>query len=141
MVVFLTVNVNGLRDPNKRMSFLQWLSHLSADFVCLQETHISSCTEAASWFSPYGFLVVASPGTVHSRGSVILYRSAFTLTKSVFDANGRFVLCYFQPDGVSFGVACVYAPNRNPDRDDFFQYCVDQVDPSVPTAHSHLRGL
>ena len=67
---FLTLNVNGLRDANKRAGLLQWLSHLALDFVCLQETHVISSDECNSWFSPFGFLCVASPGSVHSRGSV-----------------------------------------------------------------------
>ena len=133
MFCFLTLNVNGLRDPNKRMSFLQWLSHMAVDFVCLQETHVSSCFECASWFSPYGFLIVASPGTAHSCGTVILYRSTFELSRSSFDAGGRFVSAHFKYHGFSFGVACVYAPNRNPERNDFFDFCISKLDPSVPT--------
>ena len=38
-LTFVTVNVDGLRDANKRAGLLHWLSHLSASFVCLQETH------------------------------------------------------------------------------------------------------
>ena len=34
----ISVNVNGLRDEHRRLGFLQWLSHLSASVVCLQET-------------------------------------------------------------------------------------------------------
>lgn len=55
MVAFLSLNVNGLRDINKRIGLLQWLSHLSLDFVCLQETHILSVDEGKIWFSAYGF--------------------------------------------------------------------------------------
>lgn len=115
------------------MSFLQWLSHLSADVVCLQETHISSCAEADSWFSSYGFLALSSPGSVHSCGSVILYRSSFTLVKSFCDRSGRFVLAHFTKDDLTFGIVCLYASNRNPERNEFFSYCADQVDLSVPT--------
>lgn len=133
MFNFITVNVNGLRDHNKRMSFLQWLSHLSADIVCLQETHVSSCAEADFWFSSYGFLALPSPGSIHSCGSVILYRPTFVLVKSSIDRQGRFVLAHFKKDDLIFGVACLYAPNRNPSRNDFFDYCADQMDLSVPT--------
>ena len=35
--------------------------------------------------------------------------------------------------GKSFRVCCIYAPNRNPDRDSFFEDVSDLVDPSVPT--------
>ena len=38
----ISVNVNGLRDEHRRLGFLQWLSHLSASIVCLQETHAVS---------------------------------------------------------------------------------------------------
>ncbi len=130
---FLTLNVNGLRDPNKRMSLLQWLSHLNVDFVLLQETHVSTCSECDSWFSPYGFLTVSSPGTTRSCGSVILYRSVFTISSFSFDADGRFVLAHFKHNGLSFGVACVYAPNRNPERDVFYDFCASKIDLSVPT--------
>ena len=27
----------------------------------------------------------------------------------------------------------VCAPNRNPDRDDFFDFCIDKIDPVIPT--------
>ena len=133
MTVFLTLNVNGLRDVNKRLSFLQWLSHLAVDFVCLQETHVSSCAEASSWFFPYGFLCVTSPGSVHSCGSVILYRPRFELKKSSFDSAGRFIHAVFSLQDIEFAVACIYAPNRNPARDDFFDYISTMVDPQVPT--------
>ena len=133
MFNFLTLNVNGLRDPNKRMSLLQWLSHLSLDMVCLQETHAASCAECVSWFSSYGFLLLSSPGTAHSSGVAILFRPTFDLVSSVFDSGGRFVMGHFKYHGLTFGVACIYAPNRNPDRNDFFDLCIDKIDPSTPT--------
>ena len=120
-----------------RDSLLQWLSHLAVDFVCLQETHVSSCAECSSWFSPYGFLCVTSPGLVHSCGSVILYRHRFELKKSSFDPAGRFVYAVFSLQDVEFAIACIYAPNWNPARDDFFDYVSDMVDRQVPTV---LRG-
>ena len=43
----VTLNANGLHDDNKRMGFLQWLSHLSVDFVCLQGTPVLSANEAS----------------------------------------------------------------------------------------------
>ena len=82
MAFFLTFNVNGLRDPNKRMAFLQWLSNLAVDFVYLQETHFASSAECDSWFSSFGFLTVASPGSVHSCGTVILFQPKFELSNS-----------------------------------------------------------
>ena len=130
---FVTLNVNGLRDANKTASLLQWLSHLSASFVCLQETRVSSCSEAESWLSSFGFQVAASPDSLHSSGTVILYRPIFHLLNVWNDAEGRLVLCEFSFHDQIFRICSVYAPNRNPDRDDFFDFVCDSVDPSVPT--------
>ena len=49
------------------------------------------------------------------------------------DDHGRFVQCDFSYRGKIFRVACVYAPNRNPKRDNFFLDVEVRVDPSVPT--------
>ena len=120
MVSFLTLNVNSLQDTNKRIGLLQWLSHLTLDFVSLQETHALSTEECVTWFSSFGYLCLVSPGSVHSRGSVILYRPCYALTKFQIDPDGCFVLAEFKFHEISSGVVCLYAPNRNPDHDDFF---------------------
>ena len=130
---FVSLNVNGLRDANKRMSFLFWLSQSPVDIVCLQELHVLSCVECTSWFSAFGFLSVCSPGSTHSCGTVILYRPKFVLSRSSIDPNGRFVFAEFRLDEISFRVVSLYAPNRNPGRDDFFRYVNGQIDPSVST--------
>ena len=133
MASFLTLNVNGLRDTNKRLALLQWLSHLSLDFVCLQETHVLSPAECNTWFSSFGYLSLASPGASHSCGSVILYRPRFSLTNSWIEDDGRFLMAEFKHNDSIFRLVCLYAPNRNPDRDEFFASCASSVDPSVPT--------
>ena len=132
-MAFVSLNVNGLRDANKRMAVLQWLGHLSVDFECLQETHSLSSDECTSWFSSYGFSSVVSPRTSHSCGSAILFRPCFSLIRSWTDSDGRFVMVEFQRHGLTFRVVSLYAPNRNPQRDDFFAYCASMIDPSVPT--------
>ena len=133
MARFFTLNVNGLRDHNKRLSFSHWLAQQSADFVCLQETHVASASECSSWFSSYGFLSLASPGTVHSCGTVLLYRPCYTLYNSFSDAEGRLVVAKFSLNDISFHVVCLYAPNRNPARDVFFDFVSEHFDPGSPT--------
>ena len=133
MARFLTLNVNGLRDQNKRLSFLHWLALQSVDFACLQETHVSSMSECSSWFSSYGFLSLASPGTAHSCGTVLLYRPCYTLCNSYSDAEGRLVVAKFSFNEILFHVVCLYAPNRSPARDDFFHFVSERVDPGSPS--------
>lgn len=77
---FLTLNVNGIRDPIKHAGLLQWLGHLSCDFVCLQETYLTDAAEATSWFSSSGFLAFRAPGTAHSRRQVLLIVLMFLLS-------------------------------------------------------------
>ena len=82
-------------------------------------------------------LCSASPGSAHSRGSVILYRPHFTLDKFQIDDEGRFVMAKFKIHEVAFCIVCVYAPHWIPDRDNFFTFCESSIDPSVPIL---LRG-
>ena len=132
-LMVISVNVNGLRDEHRRLGFLQWLSHLSASVVCLQETHAVSFADLQSWFSRFGFLCAGSFGSVHSCGVAVLYRPVFECKSVVCEFDGRFVLVELAFRGAVFRVASIYAPNRNPDRDDFFVRCANAIDPSVPT--------
>ena len=77
-------------------------------------------------------LTSCSSGTAHSCGTVILYSPIFEASNVFFDTAGRLIMVYFKHNGSSFGIASVYAPNRNPDRDDS-DFCIDKIDPVVPT--------
>ena len=94
---------------------------------------MSSESECSSWFSSFGFFSLASPGSVHSCGMVLLYRPRFTLCNFFSDAAGRFICAEFSYNDISFHVVSLYAPNRNPDRDTFLQFVSERVDPGSPT--------
>ena len=49
------------------------------------------------------------------------------------DDAGRFVLCEFRFHGKLFRVVSLYAPNRNPARDQFLELVPSWVDPAIPT--------
>ena len=129
----ISVNVNGLRDGDKRLGFLQWLPHLSPLVVCLQETHAVSNDDLLSWFSRFGYLCAGSFGTNHSRGVVVLYHLVFECRSVVCKCDGCFVLVEFSLGGSVFVAASIYAPNCNPDCDAFFVRCIDSIDPAVST--------
>ena len=134
-VFLLSLNVNGLRDPTKRGGLLHWLRAFPSlpDFVCLQETHCASVAECSSWFLSSGYSFVSSPGSVKSCGCILLFRTRFTLVRSFCDAEGRFLCGEFSFSDQVFRVACFFAPNRNPARNDFFEDVADRLDPTVPT--------
>ena len=131
----LSLNCNGIRDQFKRTGLVQWLGSLPVivDVVCLQETHCVSQTECTLWFSSSGFLSCLSPGSNHSCSCVVLYRPSLSLVDSWIDTSGRYLQCEFSFYNKSFRVCCLYAPNRNPERDQFLEDIPDKVDPSVPT--------
>ena len=131
----LTLNCNGIRDQSKRVGLVQWLRSLpvGADIVCLQETHCLSSSECSSWFLSSGFSAVVSPGSSHSCGCIVLFRPSLSLVNSWCDVSGRYLQVEFSFFGSSFRVCCVYAPNRNPARDQFFGDLHSKIDPSIPT--------
>lgn len=131
MVLFLTSNVNGLRDPLKRLSFCHWLSGFKFDVVCLQELHCVSEDKVKSWFP--SFSVVSSVGSNKSCGVAILFRPSYSLVDVVRDSFGRFVRAPLLHADSTFDVVLLYAPNLRSGRVLFFPSLLPLLDPSVPT--------
>ena len=131
----LSLNCNGIRDQSKRIGLVQWLRSLpvSVDVVCLQETHCLSAPECSSWFLSSGFNSSLSPGSAHSCGCIVLFRPFLSLVNSWCDDEGRYLQCEFSFLGKSFRVCSIYAPNRNPARDQFLDNLHSKIDPLIPT--------
>ncbi|XP_044174347.1 uncharacterized protein LOC122957977 [Acropora millepora] len=75
-------------------------------------------------------IVVMDNAAIHHAPRV---RDIIEVLSSSSDSDGRFLLCNFFFRDVPFRVACVYAPNYVPERDDFFSDVASRVVPSVPT--------
>ena len=104
------------------------------DISSLQEAHCVSASECHAWFSSSGYSFTVTPCSSRSYGCVILYRPSLTfLSNSWHDDCGRFLQCEFSFRSQLFWIVCLYAPNRNPDRDLFFDELPLHVDPSIPT--------
>ena len=129
----VTINVNGIREPPIGHAFLQWLSNLRPHFACLQEAHILSRPEATSWFASSGFQAISSPGTNHSCGTILLYKTEFCLVNSWTDREGRFVQGELAKNDITFRIAGVYAPNRNPERGNLLLLYRGYGGPARPT--------
>ena len=100
--------------------------------MCLQETHVTDAAEATSWFSSSRFLTVTAPGAAYSRDQVLLCRPTFSFVNSWVELEGRFLMAELSMRDSVYRIASAYAPNRNPERDEFFTLCVDFAHPSVP---------
>ena len=131
----IQLKTNGIRNPDKRAGLLQWLRSLSVipDVVCLQEAHCVSDVECQSWFRSSGFHSAVSPGSQKSCGCIVLFRPCLSLVNFSSDDAGRFVLCEFRFHGKLFRVVSLYAPYRNPARDQFLELVLSWVDPTIPT--------
>ena len=100
-VSIISLNINGIRSPNKHAGLSQWLRSLPvvADVVYLQEEHRVSDAECQSWFLSSGFQSVVSTGSNKSLGCIMLFRPSLSLVKFSTDDVGCFVMCEFCFDG------------------------------------------
>ena len=88
----------------------------------LSATISQSCEvfeECNRWFSSYSYLVCPLSGSSQSCGTVVLFRPVFSLVSTSRDSNGRFTACDFLYPDKRFRVISLYAPNTNPQKDDF----------------------
>ena len=71
----LTLNVRGLNSSRKRRHVFRWLHQQRSDIIFLQETY--SLTETIKrWEAEWGGKVVASHGTTHSKGVMVLFNQS-----------------------------------------------------------------
>ena len=131
----VTLNANGLRDQSKRAGLLQWFRSLTVvpDIVCLQECHSSSHLEYQTCFRASGYLCALTARSTHARGCIILFRPTLSLVQSWSVPEGRFLMCEFRFCNKVFRVCCFYAPNSNPQHNQFLGDVSVRIDPSVPT--------
>ena len=61
------------------------------------------------------------------------FKPDFCLVNSWTDREGQFVQGEFAKNDATFRTAWVYTPNRNPEREIFYSYIEDMVDPARPT--------
>ena len=101
--------------------------------VCLLEMHCTSLAEGQTWFLSSGFECSLSPGTARSAGFIVLFRPPLSLEASWTDSDGSFFCLDLSSRAIRFKVACIYAPNRNPERDLFLAQVTDNLDPGTPT--------
>ena len=134
-LTILSLNANGLGNLDKRSGLRRWLSSLPGhvDVLCLQEAHVVLQVEAFLWFSFTGFTVPSSPGSNCSCGVIILSKPSCLMVNSWSDQDGRFLMCEFSYCSKIFRIVNAYTPNRNPERNDFFDLVSSKMDITVPT--------
>ena len=89
----MALNVRGLNSSRKRRQVFRWLHLQRSDIIFLQETY-SSTETIKRWEAKWGGKVVASHGTTHSKGVMVLFEPNLnvTINKTLADKNGRYIL-------------------------------------------------
>ena len=89
----ISLNIRGLNKTSKRRQVFRWLHQQKYDVIFLQETYSSPQT-INLWESEWGGKILASHGSTHSRGVMILFKPRLdvTIEKSIYDKNGRYIL-------------------------------------------------
>lgn len=118
---FLSLNVRGLRNREKRRSIFAHLKNQKPNVYFLQETFSNSRDEKV-WAAEWGGQIFYSHGSDHSKGVGILIKPDSTLNADVVDVNtnGRFIILRLNTqDEASLNVVIVYAPTDNRQQSEF----------------------
>ena len=120
---FISLNVRGLRDCNKRRNIFCFLKDQRASFYFLQET-FSDQSDESSWRHEWGGEIIFSHGTRHSKGVCILIDPSIKNYKVVYshcDTFGRFILINLTINCLELSLCNVYAPNNHAEQLLFIQ--------------------
>lgn len=118
---FLSLNVRGLRNREKRRSIFAHLKNQKPNVYFLQETFSNSRDEKV-WAAEWGGQIFYLHGSDHSKGVFILIKPDSTLNADVVDVNtnGRFIILRLNTqDEASLNVVIVYAPTDNRQQSEF----------------------
>jgi exonuclease III len=124
MIRILLSNARGSRSPLKRERIREAMRSANADVAIWTETHLNAQLSIpfANYFKATHSCLF-SFGTSASCGIVLLWRANLEASFSLLqrDDDGRFLLVKVTlRDAPSFNIACVYAPNDDSERKDFF---------------------
>ena len=121
-VKIISLNVNGIRNSQKRNAIFSWLNDNNADIVFLQETHCNSEQDKTQWSSEWGGKCIWSTSSSSSCGVAILFKPKIDviLSNSEIDIHGRYIIVDCKVDEVYSHLTNIYAPNSPTDRADFF---------------------
>lgn len=114
-VKIVSLNVNGLRTDNvRRRKIFNYLHHLKAHVVLLQEVHSDTEVEKF-WRSEWGGEIYFLHGSSNARGAAILLKRNFPFKtlQSINDGDGRVVAISIDMLDRQYTIANIYAPNTD----------------------------
>ena len=111
---FLSLNVRGLRNKQKRHQIFRWFRHQKANVIFIQETYWSRDLEnivRCEWRGPCFF----SHGSNHAGGVAILfeYNMPIEQARVVQEKEGRLLIIHVKIYDVTMVLVNVYAPSEH----------------------------
>ena len=135
MVAFpiASLNVDGIRDDDKRARIFEYLRSLKHDFFLLQETHVQT-EDVEAWSAEWGGPCFWNPGGNKSRGVRIVCNVSlgFEELEVRRDMHGRLINVKLSLHDWKFQIMCVYAPNDPRGRSEFFSDLWRHAYPGIP---------
>jgi exonuclease III len=118
-----SVNVNGLRNANKRISIFNWLVEKKFDIILLQETHCRDENESRQWGFQWKGKSFWCNGSSSSKGVAVLFKQNFSyLPTDIYkDNEGRIMSFQINLDNKEYRISNIYAPNNANERRVFIQ--------------------
>lgn len=111
----LSLNVQGLNVPQKRVKAFRSFQSEKAHIVCLQETHFTP-TSTPTFFSTSYPQVYTTSALTKKRGTLIAFHRStpFTLHSEIKDPEGRYLILMGYIMDTAVTVVSYYAPNYRP---------------------------
>ncbi len=137
---FLSLNVRGLRQKSKRKTLFHRLRQRKCDITLLQETYVTK-EDCNVWKKEWGGKLYATPGTVHSKGNIILLAKHFEGKNIQYiELNARIQMLKFDYLDQQYATVNVYNPSNDKDKIDCFKelsnFIIQELGPSEETVQN-----
>lgn len=120
-----TINVRGLAARRRQYQVNRLFVDNELDVIAVQETKVESQEQTDRMVQPFRALFnICVSHAVGMSGGCCLFirRSVGIVEEAVYTAaSGRFVICDFVYSNIQWRVLCIYAPNRETERKEFFE--------------------
>ena len=115
----MSLNARGLRDVRKRTNLFFWLKEKKFNICLLQETYWTVDLKNKI-LKEWGSNLLLNFGTIHSKGTAILFSDKFEIIDSHLSEDSRIILVNLKIEEESFSLLNINAQNNMSDRKSFF---------------------
>ena len=125
----ITLNVNGMRTPEKQPKIFKLFENLKNTIIFLQETHYVEEIDGSTWEEKWQGKSLWAGSSAHSSGVAILFSPDINveLSNINLDKNGRYIICTVKLGKQTLTLINIYAPNPPDARQAFFNKIYNKI--------------